>query len=622
VRTGTDTPGTGPHGGPYASQSPAPSPSVSPEVERLRQNEARYAESLRPAEALIAAWDFEGAEQALAKIRFDEKELAERLAARRAEVQRLGGLKARMMAKVNEAQPPLKKSVLGLRGLNGDVVKADAQRLQIKLASGKTESLAWRDLGTGSVQKLVQLVLERQKADDWLAAGSLALVCKDPASAERCFAEARTLGADTEPLLGPLAAAALARAQEAIKHGRLDEAEAGLAKLAEQFGKTPWFAANQPTMAAAQDAIRTGRAANVETEAEKLYQDAVKAHESKQLFDLKLLVERLKADYPNSRAVTDASRRPTLAELAEAVSKVGRFITVRQDGRGDHKTIQAALDSAPAHSCIEVQDAGPYREALTVKQDGVTLRGKKGVWPVVTSAGKKSDSGMVVVSADRVVIERLVLLHSPEEGSGPCLRKESMSTEFSCRSCGILGGYAFFVRDGMIDTCFIIGNARGHKLLLVNSHWTGRENSLSNLSAIDLQNLSVRAQTIQFHPQGGPRSTLRSCSFSGVVRINGASGVVDCIAASIGADQPGARIEHCALYGPQPYAGSAKPGKGCISDKPIFVDPANLDYRLAPNSPCRGKASDGGDLGVRYTPEMIEIIKVALALRAQGLVKF
>jgi len=33
-------------------------------------------------------------------------------------------------------------------------------------------------------------------------------------------------------------------------------------------------------------------------------------------------------------------------------------------------------------------------------------------------------------------------------------------------------------------------------------------------------------------------------------------------------------------------------------------------------------ASDGGDLGVRYTPGMMEIIQKALELRAQGIIKF
>ncbi|MFH1921678.1 MAG: hypothetical protein ABIP48_17575 [Planctomycetota bacterium] len=34
------------------------------------------------------------------------------------------------------------------------------------------------------------------------------------------------------------------------------------------------------------------------------------------------------------------------------------------------------------------------------------------------------------------------------------------------------------------------------------------------------------------------------------------------------------------------------------------------------------KASDGGDVGCRYTPEMIELCQKALELRAKGIIKF
>jgi hypothetical protein len=54
----------------------------------------------------------------------------------------------------------------------------------------------------------------------------------------------------------------------------------------------------------------------------------------------------------------------------------------------------------------------------------------------------------------------------------------------------------------------------------------------------------------------------------------------------------------------------------------MFRDPVNLDYRLMPNSPCIGKASDGGDIGCRYTPEMLEMVQVALELRRRGIIKF
>ena len=36
----------------------------------------------------------------------------------------------------------------------------------------------------------------------------------------------------------------------------------------------------------------------------------------------------------------------------------------------------------------------------------------------------------------------------------------------------------------------------------------------------------------------------------------------------------------------------------------------------------RGLASGGGDIGCRYTAEMIEMVNVALQLRAKGIIKF
>jgi len=39
-------------------------------------------------------------------------------------------------------------------------------------------------------------------------------------------------------------------------------------------------------------------------------------------------------------------------------------------------------------------------------------------------------------------------------------------------------------------------------------------------------------------------------------------------------------------------------------------------------SPYRGKASHGGDIGCRYTPEMLEILKKVLELRKKGIIKF
>jgi hypothetical protein len=67
------------------------------------------------------------------------------------------------------------------------------------------------------------------------------------------------------------------------------------------------------------------------------------------LFDLQPLVTKLRTEYAGTAAMTDSARQPSFAELYSGISELGKILTVRQDG--------------------------------------LTLRGRKGRWPLVTSAG-------------------------------------------------------------------------------------------------------------------------------------------------------------------------------------------------------------------------------------------
>ena len=92
---------------------------------------------------------------------------------------------------------------------------------------------------------------------------------------------------------------------------------------------------------------------------------------------------------------------------------------------------------------------------------------------------------------------------------------------------------------------------------------------------------------------------------------------------SLECGKPGGNVNCCNVHGDPPrFINEAKPGKGCFSAAPQFRNPDLFDYRLKPTSLCRKRASDGGDLGCRYTPEMLEMLKLAHELRKKGIIKF
>ena len=120
----------------------------------------------------------------------------------------------------------------------------------------------------------------------------------------------------------------------------------------------------------------------------------------------------------------------------------------------------------------------------------------------------------------------------------------------------------------------------------------------------------------------GPDSRLGHCTISGTLQLSGMSGKVsDSIVSSVNASD-GHTIEHCDVFGDNPYTNGAVAGKGCLNAKPQFADGRDLDFRLRPGSPCRKAAADGSDLGFAYTSEIEALLKVAASLRNRTRGKF
>ncbi|MFP4058806.1 MAG: SUMF1/EgtB/PvdO family nonheme iron enzyme, partial [Candidatus Brocadiia bacterium] len=196
-----------------------------PAAQTPRQPAARATEAdqalarlLAPVEGKVRAWHFAAAAAQLAKVKVEDPALAERLARRRDELQRLVALKAKMIQRINTAKPRLTKRSLGIPGIGADLVEADDQAITARRPDGETETFPWEKLDADAVRRLARYTAK--SPEDHLAAGILLLDLGEPQGAEKHLAQAKAEGLAIAPYLDPLAAAAFARAQGLLEEGR------------------------------------------------------------------------------------------------------------------------------------------------------------------------------------------------------------------------------------------------------------------------------------------------------------------------------------------------------------------------------------------------------------------
>nr|MBC8373823.1 hypothetical protein [Planctomycetota bacterium] len=357
--------------------------------------------------------------------------------------------------------------------------------------------------------------------------------------------------------------------------------------------------------------------------AEKLYRQAAKLYADKDLFALKTALDKLKSDFPNSQAVTDTNHDPSFATMSKAVANLGVLITVRQDGKGDCKTIREAVLSAPPKSVIEVQDSGTYHPGnITLK--GSTLRGAKGKWPVL-SGGKH---GMVNInlSGEGCRVEGLVILDS---GANYSININNKNTQ-KCRLRRLIivkrNGWCHIPEDvqgTLLDGCLIIKSAPAR---LPGSHRTG---VVTMRNCIWLNGDPESKAPVLFENcflpsfKAGAPTEFERCTVLGNLTFPDTGGsVLNSIVGRITVTGAEVKIGFCNMLNKKPVAGSAKPDKTCFSIDPQFRNPAKYDYNLKPSSPCRRKGDGGKGVGCVYTPEMIQILKKALQLRKDKILKW
>ena len=577
-----------------------------------------YEKATGPAEAMVGEWDFTGASAAMAKLKFKDKALTERLAGRRDEVKRLATLKTKIIAQANKLKPWLRRGpavVPGTREIKTvgvQITKATEKSVtvsEVTITDQTSTDKPWSKLNDKEVGKLLKAAVSDKSADDQLAAGLLALARSDATAAERHFNTAAELGAKIERYLGPLAAAAFKRVQELLDKGKLKEAGDALTALEKKYAGTPWLDSHKKELKATRGRI-------AEAAAEKLYAQAValyKQGKSKHA-ELKEILQKLAKEYPSSNVLIDENRKPSFVEM-ELAAEGRKLITVSQSGKAKHKTIQAAINAAPPKGLVEIQDGATYEEEIIVAKEKkeLILRGKRGLWPVI-----KTPAGMpaINVRAPGMAIQQVVIVGSVFP------RTESLSL----REVIVSHNESFKLENDTgrveVDTCFLAGqlgsdiNHRVGNFSVRNSFILGRRRSICAISA-GFENTFVSGKVRAFRT-----AKLKSCTLTDGIRCERKDlTILDSIVSYIEAVQGGARIEHSNVFG-KGYLLLAKGGKGCFSKDPQFRNPKEFDYHLKLDSPCRKKASDGGDVGIRQTPAMLEILKKALELRKKGVIKF
>jgi tetratricopeptide (TPR) repeat protein len=594
----------------------------------LAAKEKQYSEAVREADELVNRWDFRGAVEALMKVSFSAPDLQARLAEYRRRVELLAAMKNRFIDTIKSAAPRLTSKDLMLRGVaSGEITGADEHGLTVVYPGGTKKLVTWQELNPRCVQQLLQRVADRGKLEDWLVVDAiLGVLCHDPAWAEKSLEKLRELGISTDDLVAQLAERTFAQVKAMLARKEFDKAEDALKKLEEKFASTPWLRARRAEVDEAKDAIRRERAEAVEARAEKLYAEAAELFRRGEFFELRPLVERFRNEFASSRLWADTQRKPTLRELEHVVANLGRFFQVRRDGKGTHQSVGAAVADAPPYSLIEIQDDGPYFEAVRVPENkiGLTIRGGKKNWPVISSGGPLGDYDDLFVSrAAETVLQRLVLLH--HEGYGHALQVADRArlrqvVVASNRWPGVYAGERFqaehcffgpvgYIRfdGGAIQQCFLRTGS-------VESGYRAR-GKVSNVVVL----ASARSPTSETDFRGKLDVEFATCLCS-IKLASGANVTLrDSIMPHLIAIEEGNTVDYC-LVGHT--AGTVTLGKHCLTATPQFVNINELDFRLGRTSPGRGKASDSGDIGARPTPEMMEVLRKALELRAQKLLRF
>jgi hypothetical protein len=618
-------------------------------AERRRKEEGILAKANESAQALARKWDFAGAAAVLRQVELQDVEVRDQCERAHKQFAALAALKQKMITKVNGAKPLLTKRAILLTGINGELVRADERGLTVRVPNNATMLEAWTSVTGRAASRLGQLSIEQDSADGWFAIALLCLHLEDMAEADKALLKAKELGANVDAYVAVAADAALAKARELVANGQADDAAAALDGIDKRFAGSAWYAAHKAAIDAARKGIAGSR---LDAEAEKIYARAAELYKTREYFDLKPLVAKLQTDYATSKAVTDATRDPSMADFVKATAKLAERLVVRRDGKSPFRTIQAAVNAAKPSSLIEIQDSGPYCESISIpaSKPGLTISGADGVWPILTlQSGIQQHSRFFQIEAPNTTIRRMVLTNPVASSS---FGYESISVSLSSSSNSRFrssrnGTSTRRTRTGVRLDHVLIYSARtsgytvrnyysvteaDHCVFITKESFYG-PHQVSNCIWLSPQTRFYTSSSMYgstkvencmlWRVNTSSPIEVRNCTICYMLEMtNEPNIVVDSIVGQVRATQAGTQVTHSCLFGKPPFLDFATPGDGCIIKKPGFANPQKFDFRLTRSSPCRKRASDKGDMGCRYTPGMLEMLKLAMEMRSKGLVVF
>ena len=332
--------------------------------------------------------------------------------------------------------------------------------------------------------------------------------------------------------------------------------------------------------------------------------------------DLDRMLAKIRTYFPTP-AMKEAIRR--LIEERRRPFKHARVITVRQDRKGDFTSIQAALDAAHEGDVVEIHDDAQYSGPLVVKAPGVCIRAATGGVPVIQA---RTGGNVVVVKAPRCVIAGLTCI-GYDRKRGYCMLLEDSAEGTILYGCVLTNGTAVDMRGA--QDVRVVGNlaiachggiyadpARrllvGHNMVISASGYPLSFQKTTHL-ALALGNVICLRRSshggIVCEHEAHDLHWAGNIVFDrkgGIHVPSGCQRVTSDFNCFFGCDQPFGRWQGTTY--PYPTLAQWRQLRGLdrhslLSD-PRLVDPRRGDFRLQPDSPCRGAGPNGTDIGIQW----------------------